>query len=226
MSRPPSTAALLAFFWWSLAPGVARAAAPSPGAAASTVDPPTGSNAAPPVEPAPATLSAIHIRLSPATSHNWNVGWTWARLGLAFDLLERGTVEAGTSLTMSMFGPSLHVDAFVRGGLAWVVVDGRDAAGEGWTLQPLALLGYRFLPLADEGDGYAATQVNHCATFETGLAGTVWLTESAGLELHLSGGVWVPFHRVDGRNWNNPYVNGRHDDLYGDVTISLGLSLR
>lgn len=224
MCRTPFAAALLALLVGAPV-GAARADAPT-GHAAPVELPDRGSTPAPPEEPRPSTVSAIHVRLAPATSFSWNVGWTWVRLGLALDLLERGTVEAGTSLTVSMFAPTLHVDAYVRGGLAWVVADGRDTDGEGWTLQPLALVGYRFLPLAEEGDGYGATQTNHCVTLEAGLAGTAWLSEDAGVELHLSGGVWLPFHRVEDDDWNNPYVNGRHDDVYGDLTLSVGLALR
>ena len=181
---------------------------------------------APVEEEESSTLSAAHIRVSPATGFTVNAGWSWARLGVAFDLLDRGTIEVGSDLAMKALAPELHWDLYARGGLAWVVLDTRDGGPTGWVLQPLALVGYRYLPLREEGEGLSATQHNHCATIEAGLATTAWVSEHVGLDLHLTGGVWLPFARTEDANWNDPILHGAHDDFYGDLSFSIGLALR
>jgi len=129
-----------------------------------------------------------------------------AGLSVALTALKPLELEAGVSTVILTFS------TYVRGGVAFPLIDDREADGRGTTLFLPVLVGYRHL------DGYALLSsgvsrydgVNAVA----GLEGTVWFAPHFGLELQLllGGMYWI----VGPTAGSGP--------LFPDVRLSIGLA--
>jgi len=143
-------------------------------------------------------------------------------LSCAVDFLDWWTVEVGGGMPFSM--PLKSVDAFARGGISRALLDTRrDGRGaDGWQVKIPGLIGYRFLRLAEDVDGYEVAWSAHALTVSTGFDVVRWFGHNLGLDLRATvGGSFPVGTSLEG---DREYAGEEPRFPMVDLGVSIGLA--
>jgi len=139
----------------------------------------------------------------------------------ALDFLGWWTVEVGAGMPFTM--PLKSVDVFARGGISRALLDTRlgGQGAEGWQVKIPGLIGYRFLRLAEEVDGYEMAWSAHVLTVSTGFDVIRWFGRDLGLDLRATvGGSFPVGTRLEG---DREYASEEPRFPMVDLGVSIGL---
>jgi len=138
-------------------------------------------------EPAPTKDFVAKLHLSPPlATHSFNVdGSESVTLGggsLALEMYEIAFIEGGANAMIVGINSPAMPDAYAWFGFAPVIVDGREADGEGSLLQLEGVVGYRYYVTENEvSESLFVRDANHNLAFGLGLEQTTWLAPHFGV---------------------------------------------
>jgi len=121
----------------------------------------------------------------------------------------------------------LATEAFICGGIAPMLWDGRGGDGRGWTVQLEALAGYRYLARSESHDAHEGGESTHGLRANRGLDVTAH-GDSSGLLLRVLSGITLPLGQRHTGVWRDySHYFYPEDDLRSafDVGFDIGIAL-